>query len=359
MSKITHNLPSEDMVFVNRQHLVNEVLETISHHRFWMIILWGMGGVGKTSLALHVSYQCLQRKYFDAIIWTTAKSYELGARGFKQTYERKQDRVVLTLNDLFNTILRVLGEHQSIRLETNKKQARVVELLSTNKILVIIDNLDMIPDQQAAEIVKFVRYSIPTQSSTAILTSRYEIANRGEYAFEITGLDIQASIELMRQSARQVGFDVIMNADTQILEAIHYATGGIPLAIKWVLGRMRRSKRSVYDVLDELVKNESDVLEYCFKQAYWNVSRDARLVLQAISPAEKPLDSSQLTNLTGLRDYQILDAVEDLLPMSLLEKDKLGRFKLHPLTKAFARLELAKNVDYEREVLRKYNSMTV
>lgn len=356
ISPILHNLPTEDSIFIDREQQIDEVMNTLSFSRFWMIALWGMGGVGKTSLALRVARLCLLERRFEAIVWSTAKSYELGARGFRKTIEKRQDRVVLTLNDLLNTICRVFGETSAINMSIQQKSDRVIQLLTDHKTLLIIDNLDMIPDRPAAEIIQFIRYSVPNPSQT-LLTSRYQLSGKGEYAIELMGLDRYYSIEFMRSVAALVGYDAIAFADLQTLEAIHQVTGGIPLAMKWLIGRARRSQKDIYAILNDMVRSESDILEYCFKQSYWSVSKEARILLQALSPADQALDSHQINTVSGLGDYQIIEAVDDLIPMSLLDQDKLGRFKLHPLTKAFARGELARDPLFESQVLQRYASL--
>ena len=74
---IPNNLPPRPKDFTNRD---DEIIKLLGYaERPWRIVITGFGGIGKTTLALESVYRLAETKNFDAIIWTSAKRFELGA----------------------------------------------------------------------------------------------------------------------------------------------------------------------------------------------------------------------------------------------------------------------------------------
>lgn len=88
--RIYHNLPQPDYVrFVGRETELTKLHTLLSpDNRTWVIVIDGIGGIGKSSLALEVAHDYLnrfvelpERQCFKAIIWTSAKALTLTADG--------------------------------------------------------------------------------------------------------------------------------------------------------------------------------------------------------------------------------------------------------------------------------------
>jgi hypothetical protein len=82
--EIPHNLPHRGE-FIGREREKAEVHEALAS-RFFLVSIDGIGGIGKTSLALEVVHECVKASAiskgnhiptFDAIVWTTAKGRDL------------------------------------------------------------------------------------------------------------------------------------------------------------------------------------------------------------------------------------------------------------------------------------------
>src|SRR6266567_906146 len=73
------NLPNRHTNFVGRRDEIGKVMEALAS-RAWIVTIDGMGGIGKTTLALEVSHLCRERTSdyasipkFKGYIWTSAR----------------------------------------------------------------------------------------------------------------------------------------------------------------------------------------------------------------------------------------------------------------------------------------------
>jgi predicted ATP-dependent serine protease len=72
-SSLMANLPRRPY-FVGREDELNSVLQSLQpNSRTFIIGIEGIGGVGKSALAIEVSYRCIESDLFESVIWISAK----------------------------------------------------------------------------------------------------------------------------------------------------------------------------------------------------------------------------------------------------------------------------------------------
>ena len=122
-----HNLPQPTYLrLVGReQELVWLRERLLPSDRAWQIAIMGIGGVGKTALALAIAHEYVQ-KYrelppelrFDAIIWVSAKEEVLTVQG--RAPASLPGQILHTLEDIYRTIAQVLEREDITRASTGR-----------------------------------------------------------------------------------------------------------------------------------------------------------------------------------------------------------------------------------------------
>ena len=88
------NLPRRPF-FVGREAEIESALESLQpNSRTFIIGIEGIGGVGKSALAIELSYRCVEADLFESVIWISAKESVLTLQGIEPIVpEEQHDRV--------------------------------------------------------------------------------------------------------------------------------------------------------------------------------------------------------------------------------------------------------------------------
>ena len=169
-----HNLPYPTYTqFVGRDEELAWLRQRLSPtDRAWQIAITGIGGVGKSALALAIAHEYRQRynelspeERFEAIVWVSAKEEVLTAFGRERANVPEQ--VLHTLEDVYTAIARVLEREDITRAQPEDQNALVEKALKRQRTLLIMDNLESVKDDR---IKAFLR-NLPSPTK-AIITSR-------------------------------------------------------------------------------------------------------------------------------------------------------------------------------------------
>jgi tetratricopeptide (TPR) repeat protein len=326
---IKTNLPQpEHSYFVGREHELDSLIrKLLPSDRTWLVLIDGVGGVGKTALAVEVARRLLGmtdpsgRSLYDAAIWASAKRDILTADGIRPRHSDMS-----TLRDLYVALCTVLEHSEILRMPESEQRLAVRELLSGDRrILLVVDNLETLEDEH---VTTFLR-ELP-QPSKAIVTSRHRIDVA--YSIRLEGLRTPEAMELVGQETSRRGIDLATGQAEELIRK----TGGIPLAILWSLGLIGLG-HSVNSVLERLGSGHNDITRFCFTESVSALkgSRAERLLAAA-----ELLDEGFTRELLGLvagfgvDELSRDDALQQLLVLSLINESK-GLFNLLPLTRTF------------------------
>ncbi|MFP4436516.1 MAG: NB-ARC domain-containing protein, partial [Chloroflexaceae bacterium] len=160
--RVYQNLPAPTYdQFVMRQQAFAEVVDGLSQ-RSAAVLIVGMGGNGKTSLAREVAAYCLQdddgTPLFHAAVWVSDKD----------------NPGTTNQSTVLDSIARTLDYPGFTQFPHDEKQYEVEQLLRRQKVLLIIDNAETITD--GALFTWLLR--LPEPSKALITTREYHRAFR-------------------------------------------------------------------------------------------------------------------------------------------------------------------------------------
>jgi len=339
-----HNLPQPDYgEFIGREQEQVKIREKLRPYPYSLnsvITIDGLGGIGKSALALEVSLYFLRNyeklspeERFEAIVWTSAKLTSLKAdRGI---VSRK--KLFQTLDDIYQTLAVVLEVEHLLKLSKEDRKELICRELSQKRTLLIIDNLETVDD---TAVMEFLQDLLPAPTK-AIVTTRYRI----DVAFPIRlrGMSWDEAALLIRKECDKKS--VNLSSESQF--DLYNRTGGVPLAIVWSIGRIGLGYPTNI-VLKQLGNHSGDLTKFCFQEAVNTVrGKIAYNLLLSLALCDGNSSREELGYIASLEDDDCSrdDGLVKLDTLSLINKDG-DKFSLLPLTREYLAYELENSIDF-------------
>jgi tetratricopeptide (TPR) repeat protein len=335
-----HNLPQPDYtVFVGR----HKELDWLRQHllpsdRVWEIEIVGIGGVGKSSLAQAIAYECYERykdlpldERFDAIIWISAKEEILTIRGREKS--GPPGLIFRTLEEMYTTIAQTLDREDITRAIPEERDHLVQKALKAQRTLLIVDNLEGVKDERVKAFLR--NLPVPTK---CIITSRERIIDTADVK-ELKGLSPEEAEKMIIEASTARGIVL----DEEQRKRVFRRTSGLPLPIK--LGIARMASGETFDqVMRWMGDARGDLAFYCIEGSMdvaRNRNPDAEKLLFACSLFDRDAGASREA-LGFVTDLSITDRDEGL---TLLQRLSLvsntdDRFRMLPIVQEHARAML-------------------
>jgi tetratricopeptide (TPR) repeat protein len=337
---VIHNLPPRSE-FIGRSREKDSVLVAL-RARPSIVCIDGIGGVGKTALALEVAHTLLAQ----------ADEQSIDARRWKAFIWISCKETALSLDDLLSKIARGLDFLRLERHRTNERVELVVKLLRKFPSLLVLDNFETVKDWRVVEFLS----TLP-EPSKALITSRQQLSG-DIWAVPLTGLNEQEAIGLIRSESRRLGLLSVAEASQKPLSALHVATGGIPLAIKWSVGQIRQRGESLEGILRSISSAKGDIFESMFQRSWSSVAQNSRHLIMVSALLPGPANTELLAAASGLDNVAMDDALGELIHASLFETSTDPEFlrttySMHPMTRAFAGSKLDQEEGLRETIIRR------
>src|SRR5947209_728111 len=325
--------------FVGRTTLRTEVVDSITKDpRLWIIDVHGPGGVGKSALVNWAVYELYRRRSFEAILHLSAKDAKLTSQGIQQSA-----RSLYSLENLLDHIIDLFAE--PVPDSFDAKKAVAVELLDAWSTLIVLDNMETVQD---GRIIKFIQHLPATTKAKILLTSRQKTGG-WELPVPVNELSANEVREFLETKAREM--NIIFPLDEDVCEKVRLATGGLPLAIQWTIGRFKVT-HNLTQVLQAVGHKDSPILEFSFRNIWNLLSPDAKAALAVLTIFDSPPDLQQISIATEWGVDRIDKALSELSDVTLitlntqLSDGKTVCIAL-PITLSFARNQLEGMGDFE------------
>jgi len=332
-ASVPNNLPRYIDVFVGRKAEIARCVEALSEEdRGWGVAIDGIGGMGKTALALEVAYLARKQAMFDAYLFASAKTTWLTPEGVRQ-----ETLALSSLDSFCREFATGLGQTDIVKItDATERRRALLDALRGRRTLLIWDNLETLNTEEREMIAEFLR-KLPTPNK-AIITSR---RRTGETAITIRldRLTQPEALVLMQAKGRLHPrlAQELKASKPEILTALYEAAGGNPLALDWTLGQVAHRGYSISVALERLrnAANSTELYRFLFADATQNLSVNDHKVLSALAVSRTPATEPALADATKLAPTEIQVAVEQLVTLSLVNEVDGARFGLHPLTRIY------------------------
>ncbi len=333
--RVYENLPAPTYSqFVMRPQAFAEIADGLGK-RTAAVLIVGLGGNGKTSLAREVAAHCLrdddETPRFDSVVWVSDK-----------------DRPGTTnLSTVLDEIARTLDYPGFTQFEHDEKRREVEQLLRRQKVLVVVDNFETISD---GSLLTWL-LNLPEPSKALITSREYRREWRSSWPVELRGMSESEAWDLVSERARVLKIDRLIGERTQ-LEPLLVATGGNPKALTMTLGLLKYERRPLQEVVDDLYAARGDLFDDLFTRAWALLDEAARRVLLVATFFPASASGEALSVTADVQSFAFDRAVERLADLSLLDVQQEDlrtppRYVLHPLVRAFAGVKLVEQPGFE------------
>jgi len=303
-----HNLPPAPSGYVPRLEL-EQSLQNALISPFPLISLVGRGGIGKTSLALHVLRLNSVSQQFDVVVWFSARDVDLTPFGPSQVQPDVLDRA-----DIAHDFARLMSPYTGRESDPLDQFEQALQSSPFGgPILFVFDNFETVsnPRDLYLWLANMIR-----PPNKILITSRNRDFDR-DYRITVDGMTAMESEEMAKRAARERGVEGKLTP--QFIQSLHEVSGGHPYIIKVLVGEAAREGR--FAPRQSILAPREDILVALFERTFSSLSGLARRVFLTLCSWNSPQSEicleaviSHSTELSG-----VADAVNELEQGSLLE----------------------------------------
>ncbi|MGZ8842856.1 MAG: tetratricopeptide repeat protein [Pyrinomonadaceae bacterium] len=312
--------------------IVERLKEELAPERDQLIVLWGAGGVGKTTLAAETA-RALRKSFAGGIAWISAEG-----------------RPDFDLSTLLDEIAGTLRRPDLRQLALELKNEQVSQALADAPIpLIVLDNFETIsPEEQG----RCAAWLAKRASCPALITSRDAAPHaRPVHILAMSLPEADEFLQKLITEARKPQAFVELDRD-QIIQA----ADRIPLVMQWVVKQID-SANQPQTVLEDLTHGKGDAAQRVFDRSFelLQLGDDGRAALLALSLFVPSASRAALAEVAGLDDRpeRLNDAVQQLAELWLIETTEGNeRLSVEGLTRELAKARFLK-LNHEGEVFRK------
>jgi hypothetical protein len=331
--------------FVGRSKLLEEIMEGLES-RHPVISLDGVGGVGKTALAIEVIRQLYDRRRYYFVVSLSAKSrIWQGYQGYTST----RPAGFSGFTEFLREIARVLQLDELKSADDLKHQ--VIETMRDLDGLLLVDNIEDIHDP---DVLRFIGREVPAPVK-CLVTSRVD-RGLGALTIPITEMNEDEARQLLSDELRRLGYPGFSSEFNDLAELIRI-TQGLPLAIKWA-ATLAFSCGSLREAAARLRRSDigkREFLNFCFKTMFETLSATTKEVALLCTFLREEWNISSVCVALDLPDSDVERAFNELKDRGIIFASTNGSeaaFTMLPLTADFLAAKWHENAALRNRVTR-------
>ena len=337
-----HNLPPQPTPFVGRQAELGEIAGLLSDPACRLLTLVGLGGAGKTRLAIQSARQALAEQS-GAILFRDGVYFVPLAR-------------VSAVRYLVPAIADAVG-FSFLEREGDEARRQLLNYLREKRSLLILDTFEHL-----MEGVGFLADLLEQAPGVKLMaTSRERLNVRWEWVFPVEGMEVPlvgespagpveqyGAVQLFLQRARQANASFAPCGDdmvdiVRICRLLEGSPLGIELAATWTrIYSCREIAGEIARTLDFLTTSMRDIperhrsLRAVFDHSWELLSEDERRALARLTVFAGNFDRHAAEQVAGAN----IELLSSLVDKSLLARLQSGRYAIHDIVCQFAAARL-------------------
>lgn len=327
--------PHNTTFFVGREKEFTRLVQALLSGKFVNVChVRGMGGVGKTAVALNLAYH-LRPHFPDGVLWANLASSDPMTilNTFATTYGKGEEASKLTNEDSRSNFVRgILASKQVLVILDDAQNSRQLNLLlppSTGKTAVIITTRHDLTAADGFERLELKPFS-PKSGHSLQLFGEYLGANR---------------VRENKESIQQIA-DIL---------------GHLPLALTVAAGRLAYSPGQTIDNflaqiqqqegrLNHLIREDRGI-RLSFDLSYAALSSEMQHFFATLGVfGGESFSVKAVTAVTNMSLNAVQKQLQELVRLSLVQADVNNRYSLHTLLRDYAREKIAQPEIYSKMV---------
>ncbi len=337
---MNHNLPAATTPFFGRTQELSDLTEslTASENRLWTLV--GLGGMGKTRLALETANQMISH-FHDGVFFIPLDAVRSG-EGF--------------LAEISQVLKLFPARQESL-------QQQLLNLLRDKQMLLILDSFEHLIDETTLLLTLLKE----APQLCLMVTSRQRLKLTGEQVFEVHGLSVNSpepgafstlapAVEMFLESARRAG-SALHQDDHATVQKICEKLDGMPLGLELAAPWTRTV--SCATIAEEIDKNlgfltdttiqdtaRHQSIQAAFEHSWQLLNDTEKTTFAKLSVFKGGFTSEALTEVTE-SSWTTLASLQD---KSLVHRASSHRFSLHGLLRQFGMEQLEKQRDLKQDI---------
>lgn len=322
---IIFNLPPRNNKFTGRENHLNQIENQLYNKTNEPIIqiISGASGVGKTQLAAEIAYKFIDSKYYKAILWFTAETFN----SINNLYKMLADYLKIDVDGLnINETKKIIHNFLS-------------RIINDSRLLIILDNVQDF--NQVQKYINCLHEQLPTTNKHIIITSRSQ--HWPETPLILDSFTVKESLIFIKKH--------LPNANKESVDSLSKTLNYFPLALSQAVFYIKTHTNiddylKIYTVKPQDYLNKDSTIYDQYKESIW---KTYNIVLSKLSDNGKKFlsvaayldpEDIPIEYFSNFNIKERAEAIEDLRNHSLVTLSSNGKsFKIHRLLQEIIKLK--------------------